>query len=143
MDHCYFRSDLHPPKRARLDPPDRDLRALYNLFWGKLTSPCIRTVSTKIPDERTLSIEDVPDSTFTVIALPSDVFFPEGQSIILVPTIYERFSTLLDDIDKRWQLVHEEEQPYARFSLDYTTVITGQPGIGENLVFSMRNRRKM
>jgi hypothetical protein len=119
------------------------LRALYNLFWGKLTSPCIRKVSTKIPDERTLSIEDVPDSTFTVIALPSDVFFPQGQSIILVPKIYERFSTLLDDIDKRWQLAHEEEQPYARFSLDYTTVITGQPGIGENLVFSMCNRRKM
>jgi hypothetical protein len=138
MLNCYFTSDERPSKRPRLDRDDDDggtykFQQIHNLFWGRPESPHFHTLSTRIPDERTLSIESVPESTFLMIAVPEDLSFPESTSTMLVPKIYETFLELVRKADKDYQDALRRSKPV--FATHKTTVITGQPGIGRHIIY--------
>ena|SRR5215471_10618556 len=138
MPDFYFISEERAFKRARLhitDAPDEKFKGLYDLFWGKSESTCFCTVSTKIPNERTLSIRGVKDSTFNIVLLPDGLSFPGGDQTMFVPKIYEKFLKLLDDLDVSWQEAQQRKDPILGVSSAYSTVISGQPGIGKHFLF--------
>jgi hypothetical protein len=145
MLRCHFTSDQRAFKRACLDPddaPDVEYKGLHALFWGKLGSH-FRTISTKIPNERTLIIEGVKESMFNIISLPDGFSFPKRYQSMFVPKIYEKFFALLRDLDMKYQDAVDRNDPRAWFGALYSTIITGQPGIGEYFLFISCNRCNM
>jgi hypothetical protein len=118
-----------------LDVLDLNFHTLHTLFWGVSESPLFVTHKTKMPNLRTLKI-DKEELEFTIISLPDGVKFPHGQSKLLITSIFETFWDLVSADDKDWQELVDAENPHSHPS--HATVITGQPGIGEFLVFFFR-----
>lgn len=91
------------------------------------------TVSTVIPDARTLSTGGVQASAFETIVLPNDAIFPDDSSYLLIRDVYKTFWDLLEEEDEKWQ---SRLRHVLRFMfLSHGTVITGHPGIGEYTLY--------
>ena len=128
-------TDFPPPKRRRVDEdPDSNLCALYSLFWGKPESPLHHTHKVKIPHHLTLETEG-EGSDFTIIKLPEGVTFPFGGSTMLVPEIYKTFWDLVVKDDLEWQKHQGTPEPHT--FITHSTIISGQPGIGQQCFFRL------
>lgn len=150
MHFCFCRSLLTyrvPPvttdspasKRLRLaqrndhdDVFDLNFAQLHKLFWGVQQSPYFVTLTTVIPDMRTLNVDGRQESDFEAIRLPEGTKFPHGGPNLLVTAIYRTFWDILSSDDQDWQECQRKPQPHAFPS--HATVIKGQPGIGMDMV---------
>jgi len=110
-----------------LDGITNNLRELHRLFWGVSDSPFFVTNYVKIPDARSLRTGKV--KKFETINLPHPIRFPDGSSTLIITEIFKMFQEQLRRDDDAWEQVQGSNMPFADPS--HSSVISGQPGIGE------------
>ena len=136
-------ADRPPSKKARLVGPGDDPNKwdhLWHTFWGKLAPECTVERYVRIPDARTLDVPDVA-TQYEYLTLPNDGLFPCDLSQILIIGTYKSLYTKLCEQDKVYVNTAQSDR---LLSLSHSTIITGQPGIGEPIALgisvSLNNR---
>jgi hypothetical protein len=107
------------------------MREIYERFWNCGEDIFQQRTSVKIPDPLSLEVDDDSEVlNLAVIKIPSYFGCPQ----LLVVEIYETFWGLLESEDQEWQNLNSSDSnaggnPF--LSLHHSTMITGQPGIGQ------------
>ena len=129
-------ADRPPSKKARVvgpgDVPNK-WNHLWHTFWGKLAPECTVERYVRIPDARTLDVPDVA-TQYEYLTLPNDGLFPCDLSQILIIGTYKSLYTKLCEQDKLYVNIAQSDR---LLSLSHSTIITGQPGIGEPIALGI------
>jgi hypothetical protein len=105
---------------------------LHKQFWNRGEHNFVQYTSVKIPDPLSLEVDDKSE-VLDFIELPQGPrqIYYFGPSKLLVLEIYETFWGLLESEDHEWQQQLSNNAFKALLSLHHSTIVTGQPGIGQ------------